>query len=107
MDLRPPRSAVALKHDLAGGDSPAHQIVDHKIESQPRRDAVGGRIAENNRGEPVICEAQQLLLDPDLRNRVRGEWVELGGLLDHSVLRRAVIAARRGEYEALDTHLTR
>ena len=47
----PPGAAVALEQHLAGGERPGHQVVQHDVEAQPWRDAVGGGAAEEGRAE--------------------------------------------------------
>ena len=53
VDERAPRRAVALEPNRAGRDRPADEVVEHDVEPQPRRDAVGGGEAQQDRREVV------------------------------------------------------
>ena len=57
--------------DLAGGVRPADQVVQHEVAAQLRRDAVGGRVAQVDRGEAGVGELREVLLGsgPSTRRR--------------------------------------
>src|SRR2546427_9570240 len=76
MHQRPPRGPVALDHDLARSTRKAHKVVNHKIDSQTRGDAIGGGVAKKGRAEIVVCELRDILLGTDLGLSVRCDGVE-------------------------------
>ena len=49
VDERPPGGAVALKMDDARSHRCTHEVVEHDVEAQSRRDTVGGREAKKDR----------------------------------------------------------
>ena len=57
VDDRTPRRAVREQLHLAGGERPGHQVVEHEIEAQERRDAVRGRVAQRGGAEAIARRA--------------------------------------------------
>ena len=105
VDDRPPRRAVGLEEDAAIGDSPGDKIVENDIETQSRRDAVGGGGAQEGRTEAISGELRDVPLGAHLRNAIGGQRLQLAGLIDHVVTSKPVVAARGGEQEPFDACL--
>ena len=105
MHDRPPRRSVRLEIDEPRGDRPGDKIVENDVEADARRQAVGGRRAQIDRAEAVAGERGDVALGPDLGVAIGRDRVQRAGLVDHVIAGQAVIAARRGEQEALDPGL--
>ena len=84
------------------GDRPGHEVVEHDVESDPRRQAVGGRRTQINGAEAVPGELGNVALRPDLGDAIGRDGVERACFLHHDLAGQAVIAARRGKQETLD-----
>ena len=54
VDQRAPGRAVGLDADLAVGHGRAQQVVDHQVDAEHRRVAVGRGVAEEDRRERVV-----------------------------------------------------
>ena len=67
VDQRPPWRAVAHDADVTLGDRASQQVVDHQIDAQHRRVAIGGRVAQKGRREIPVGERGDALLGNDLR----------------------------------------
>ena len=79
-----PGRAVALYVDPARGVCRSHEIIQHDIESQPRRNAVGGRIPHIGRAEIVVRQRCDVPFNQDLRLPVRGHRIERGCFVQKS-----------------------
>ena len=97
-----PRRAVALEEDASGRHGEAGEVVDHEVAAQSFGDPVGGGIAKVGRGEAIIREFVEVLLDEDLRLAVRRYREELRGFVEEVVAVGAVGRTRRGEQEPSD-----
>ena len=97
----PPRGAVGLHVDAPGRQRPGNEIVQHEIESDARRYAIGGGAAQERRAERIVRQLGQRQLGADLGFAVRCDRVEGAGLVDHGLAGGAVVRARRGEDEPL------
>src|SRR5882757_4352640 len=84
MDNRPPRRSIRLQIDQTLGDRPSHQIVEHDIEADAWRDAVGGRGAHVGRAEAVVGERGNVALRSDFGFTVRCDRVQRAGFVEHS-----------------------
>lgn len=93
-----PRGAVALQDDPPGGHRPGHQVVEHDVDSQARRDAVGRGVAQHHRREGGVGKLEEGRLELDLGDRVGGDRGERRLLVELRVAPRGtVVRARRGE----------
>src|SRR2546427_205911 len=92
--------AVALDVDAALCIGPGHEVVQHEVEAEARRDAVRRRVPEERWAEPVVRQLRHVLLDADLRDGVGRDRIELGRLLGAVVAWPPVDAAGTGEEEA-------
>ena len=59
VDQGPPGGAVGLDADLAVGHGRAQQVVDHQVDPEHRRVAVGRGVAEEDRRERVIGQRRR------------------------------------------------
>src|SRR5206468_6608682 len=59
MNDRPPGHAVALQEDTLAGERVGDKVVQNQIETDARREAVGGRAAQQYRREFVARQRQQ------------------------------------------------
>jgi len=67
-----PGRAVALDVYAPLRESPGREIVEHEIEAQPRRHAVGGGVAEKRRAEVIVGQLGEIPFDAHLpRSRTR------------------------------------
>src|SRR6185436_20570918 len=105
VDDRPPGRAVALEEDLAGGEGPGDEVVEHDVEAETGGDPVGGGAPQESRAEGAVGQPGHVALCTHLRLAVRGDRVEVRVFVDGRVAGRAVVAARRGEHEAAHSRL--
>ena len=80
---------------------PSGQVVQDDVAPQAGGDAVGGRAPQQDGAELVVHQLEQPGLGPDLRDAVRRDRVEGGGLVQQIVAASAVVAAGRREQEPL------
>src|SRR3546814_14378044 len=99
-DLTPGR-AVALQQHAALGEGVCHQIVQHQVEPDEGRIAVGRGAAQENRRKARIREARQFTLGFELGAAVRRHRIGRGRFVDPIFRSSPVDAARRGEDELL------
>lgn len=78
---------------------PGHQVVQHDVDPQPRRHAVGGRVAEVGGREVVVGHLRQGRFHRYLGHRVGGHRVERSGLVEGRLPRRPVGRAGGREEE--------
>jgi hypothetical protein len=103
---RAPRRAVGLHPDLAGRVGVGDEVVDHDVAAHAGRDAVGGRVAEEDGGEGGRGERGDVALREHLRLAVGRDGVEVRALVERCVARaRAVGAAGARVEEARDAGL--
>ena len=95
-----PGRAIALEEDLARGEGPGDEVVEHDVEAQPGGDPVGGRAAQEDGREGIVGQPRHVALHPNLGLAVSGDRFELRILVDRCIAPRAVVAARGGEGEA-------
>ena len=81
------------------------EVVEHDVEPQPRRYAIGRSRAEEDGAEAVAREARNVPLRPDLRLAIGGDGIERSRLVDQVLAGTAVVAARGREHESLDAGL--
>src|SRR6266851_1097471 len=96
----PPGRTVALEQDLAGGERPGYEVVEHDVEAEPRRNAIGGGAAQEGGCEGFVGEPGDVALGEHLGFAVSRDRVELGVLAHRRVSGSSVVAAGRGEHEA-------
>src|SRR3546814_3337802 len=99
-DLTPGR-AVALQQHAALGEGVCHQIVQHQVESNEGRIAVGRGAAQENRRKARIREARQFTLGFELGAAVRRHRIGRGRFVDPIFRSSPVDTERRGEAEPL------
>ena len=106
MAVRTPRIRVVDEQRGARAEL-VGELRHRQVESHPRRQAVGGRDAEHGaRERRRRRHRQQMLLDGDLRPRVERLRIQLAGLgRERRRVVDAVVAAGRGEDEALDAEV--
>ena len=102
VDERPPGRAVGLDANLAVGHRRAQEVVDHQVDPEHRRVAIGRGVAEEDRREPVIRQLGDGLLGLDLGLGIGGERVERICLVEVELLALAVDRAAPGEEVARD-----
>src|SRR6476620_8743577 len=104
VDIRSPE-LLAEYDQLSLHGEIARELVHRQIKAHPRRCAVDGREAKARRRQPV-GSTQHVLLGCDLRLGVERDRPELDRLVgDRIPVDPSVVAAGRGEDEALDTRL--
>jgi hypothetical protein len=62
------------------------QVVDDEVAAQPGREAVRGRVAQEDGGEVVVGQRRQVALRCDLRFTVRRQRREPGVLIEGSAV---------------------
>src|SRR5512146_311118 len=105
MHDRAPRGTCALEVYPASRMRPGHQVVQHEVETQPRRDSVGRCTPEKGGAELVAGQSTHVALNHHLRNAIWRHRIQVGVFSQHIIPGGTVIAARRREDETLYTGL--
>ena len=103
MHQGPPGRPVALEAYLSGSEGDGGEVVHHDVQTQPRREAVRGGVAQVGRAERVISQPGELPFGQHLGLAVGSDGEQFGVLCHATRPGRAVQTARRSEKEALDT----
>ncbi|MDT4866440.1 hypothetical protein FQZ97_1012950 [compost metagenome] len=82
MHNRSPRCTVGFKVDKPLGNCPSNQIVQHNVETQEWRNAVGSRRSQIYRAKAGICQCSYLLLGPDFGASVSSDGLKLSSFIN-------------------------
>ena len=69
-------TSIAEEPDPAGHVAPCREVVEHNVQSEPRRHAVNRRVAHRDGREPVAVELAQSLFGMHLRLRIGSKRAE-------------------------------
>src|SRR5271165_3165856 len=103
MDDRPPGGAIALDVYFSFCVRPSNKIVEDNIETQTRRNSIGGGISHERGTKPIIRQGRHVALDEHFGLAIWGDGIECSRFVQKVVACSSIRAARGRKDEASDT----